>query len=222
MNHWEIVWFSARAALFATLLILPAGISFAWLLARKKWWGKSVIETVLTLPLVLPPVATGLILLRLLGRRGFLGGWFYETFHLDVVFTWRAVVVAMAVMSFPLLVRTARVAFEEVDRRLEQVAYSLGSPPWKVFATVTLPLARRGIIAGMLLAFARALGEFGATIIVAGNIPGKTQTLSVAIYQFIQLGQDRTAFHLILFSVALAFCSVWLSERYSARMKHEP
>ena len=221
MNNVDVVWFSARSALLATALILPAGILLAWALARRQWFGKSVVETIITLPLVMPPVATGLVLLRLLGRRGVMGSWLHEALHMDIVFTWRGVVIAMAVMSFPLLVRSARVAFEEVDRRLEQVAYSLGAHPLRVFATVTLPLARRGIVAGMLLAFARALGEFGATILVAGNIPGKTSTLSVSIYQYIQLGKDQYAFELMLVSIALAFGAVWLSERFSVRKRHE-
>jgi molybdate transport system permease protein len=221
MNHLDVVWFSARSALLATILILPAGIFLAWALARREWVGKSVVETIITLPLVMPPVATGLVLLRVLGRRGIIGSWLHEALHLDIVFTWRGVVIAMAVMSFPLLVRSVRVAFEEVDRRLEQVAYSLGARPLRVFATVTLPLARRGIVSGMLLAFARAVGEFGATILVAGNIPGKTSTLSVSIYQYIQLGKDHYAFELVLVSVALAFCAVWLSDRFSVRKKYE-
>jgi molybdate transport system permease protein len=143
------------------------------------------------LPLVLPPVVTGLVLLKLLGRRGPLGGWLWETFGVELVFTWKAVMVALAVMSLPLLVRAARAAFEQVDRRLEQQARTLGAGEWRVFLTITLPLARRGVLAGTLLAFARALGEFGATVMVAGNIPGRTTTLSVAIDSLVQLGDDH-------------------------------
>ena len=190
INNWDVVWFSARMALLATLLILPPGICTAWLLARHSWKGKSLFETIVALPLVMPPVATGLILLRLMGRRGWIGSWLHDAFGMDIVFTWRGVVVAMAVMSFPLLVRSARVAFEEINPRLEQVAHSLGAGPLRVFGTITLPLARRGIAAGMFLAFARALGEFGATILVAGSIPGRTSTISVSIYQNILLGKD--------------------------------
>jgi molybdate transport system permease protein len=167
----------------------------------------------------MPPVATGLILLRLVGRKGWLGNLLYEWGNTTIVFTWKAVVLAMAVMSFPLLVRAARIAFEEVNPRLEQVAYSLGARPFRVFATITLPLAKRGIISGFILAFARALGEFGATILVAGNIPGKTATLSVSIYNEIQLGHDDTAFRLLLYSVALAFATLWASEQYFKRQK---
>ena len=164
------------------------------------------------MPLVVPPVVTGLVLLRLFGRRGPLGSWLDRNFQTDIVFTWKAVVLALAVMSLPLLVRNARAAIEEVDTELEQMARTLGAPEWRVFLFVTLPLARRGIIAGLLLAFARALGEFGATIMVAGNIPGKTTTLSVAIYQHVQLGQDETVWKLAAISVGIAFVVLWMSE----------
>jgi molybdate transport system permease protein len=199
------------------LLILPPGLAAAWLLARYRWTGKSVVETLIALPLVMPPVATGLLLLKLLGRRGPLGGFLAERLGIDIVFTWRAVVVAMAVMSFPLLVRGARVAFEGVDPRLEQIARTLGAGDLRVFFTITLPLARNGILGGALLAFARALGEFGATILVAGNIPGRTSTLSLSIYQLVQLGRDDDALRLLAVSVVIAFAAVWLSERFLAR-----
>src|SRR5436189_2615400 len=156
----QIVWFTAWVSALSTVIIVPFGLGIAWLLARRHWRGKSLVETLVSLPLVLPPVATGLILLRLLGRRGTIGGVLHNTFGVDVVFTWRAVVVSLAVMSFPLLVLSARVAFEGVNSRLEQIASTLGASPWKVFYSVTLPLAKRGVLAGILLAFARALGEF--------------------------------------------------------------
>jgi molybdate transport system permease protein len=194
-------------AALAALLILPPGLAMAWLLARRNWRGKSLVETLVALPLVMPPVATGLILLRLFGRNGPIG-----SLGLDVVFTWRAVVLAMMVMSFPLLVRAARVAFEEVNPRLEGVARTLGASNARVFTTITLPLAARGITGGLLLAFARALGEFGATILVAGNIPGRTTTLSLAIYNSVQLGHDDAAFRLLLYSVIVAFAAVWIAE----------
>lgn len=210
----QIIAFTVVVALVATALIIPPGIAMAWLLARRNWKGKTLVETLVTLPLVMPPVATGLLLLRLLGRRGFFGRFLHAWLNVDVVFTWKAVVAAMAVMSFPLLVRTARVAFEEVNRRFEHVASSLGAGPSRVFHTITLPLARRGIAAGVLLAFARALGEFGATILVAGNIPGRTSTISLSIYHAIQLGRDADAFRLLAVSVVLAFCAVWTGEHY--------
>src|SRR5215218_1107663 len=197
----QILGLTLRTAALATLLIVPPGLAVAWLLARKRWRGKSLVETFVALPLVMPPVATGLILLQLFGRRGPIGSWL----PFDIVFTWRAVVAAMMVMSFPLLVRAARVAFEEVNPRLEQIARTLGARDARVFATITLPLAARGIASGMLLAFARAIGEFGATILVAGNIPGRTTTLSLAIYNLVQLGRDGEAFRLLGISVLVAF-----------------
>jgi molybdate transport system permease protein len=211
-EEWWIVGFTVRVAALGTLVILPPGLALGWLLARYEWPGKSILETLVALPLVMPPVATGLILLRLLGRRGALGGFLHDRLGFDLVFTWRAVVIAMAVMSFPLLVRNARVAFEEVSPRLEQIARTLGATEARVFRTITLPLAVRGILGGTLLAFARALGEFGATILVAGNIPRKTSTLSLAIYQYVQLGHDEDAYRLLAISVAVAFLAVWGSE----------
>ena len=211
-SDWRIVWFTLGVSIFATICIVPPGMALAWLLARKNWFGKSVIETFISLPLVLPPVATGLILLKLFGRRGPLGGFLENSFGVEIVFTWKAVLVALAVMSFPLFVRTVRVAFAEVNPRLEQVARTLGAQPVRVFCTITLPLAFRGILAGTVLAFARALGEFGATILVAGAIPGKTATISVSIYNLIQLGKDDQALRLLLISVVLSFGALWASE----------
>ena len=207
----KTVWFSAWAAAVATLIILPPGLALAWLLARRNWPGKALVETLTALPLVLPPVATGLILLKLLGRRGPLGPWMAEQ-GIEIVFTWKAVVIALAVMSFPLLVRSLRTAIEEVPSRLEQVAMTLGAGPWKVFWAVTLPLARRGVAAGAILAFARALGEFGATMILAGYIPGETGTLSLEIYQAIQMGEDTRAIELIGAAALLAFGALGISE----------
>lgn len=214
MEHgdWQIILFTLGVSILSTILILPCGVVLAWLLARGRWRGKSLVETVAALPLVMPPVATGLILLKLFGRRGILGSFIEKTFGVEIVFTWRAVVIALGVMSFPLLVRASRIAFEEVSPRLEEIGRTLGAGELRIFFTVTLPLAARGIIAGTLLAFARALGEFGATILVAGNIPGKTSTLSLSIYSDVQLGQDTAAFKLLLVSVLLAFAAVWLSE----------
>jgi molybdate transport system permease protein len=216
-SEWQILGLTLRTATLATLLIVPPGLTVAWLLARKRWRGKSLVETLVALPLVMPPVATGLILLELLGRRGPIGGWLHRVFDFDIVFTWRAVVVAMMVMSFPLLVRAARVAFEEVDPRLEQIARTLGAREPRVLFTITLPLAVRGIASGMLLAFARAIGEFGATILVAGNIPGRTSTLSLAIYNLVQLGRDGEAFRLLAIAVLVAFTAVWITEAFLRR-----
>lgn len=211
-EEWQIVWFTAWVSALSTVVILPFGLALAWALARHDWPGKSVVETLVSLPLVMPPVATGLILLQLFGRRGALGGFLHDRLNIDIIFTWRAVLLALAVMSLPLLVRSARVAFEGVNPRLEQIARTLGAGPWRVFFTITVPLAARGIVAGMILAFARALGEFGATIMIAGNIPGRTSTLSLAIFQNVQLGEDAHAFRLLGVSVVLAFAAVWTSE----------
>jgi molybdate transport system permease protein len=211
----EVLTLTLRTAALATILIVPPGLAIAWLLARRRWFGKSLLETIVALPLVMPPVATGLILLKLLGRRGVVG----RVLELEIVFTWRAVVIAMMVMSFPLLVRTARVAFEEVNPRFEQLARTLGAGELRLFFTITLPLAARGIVAGMLLAFARAIGEFGATILVAGNIPGRTTTLAVAIYDRVQLGRDDEAFQLLGVAVLIAFAAVWTSEAFLGRKR---
>jgi molybdate transport system permease protein len=210
-EEWQVVRFTLAVSTLATALILPPGLLIAWLLARHRWPGRSLVETLVTLPLVLPPVATGLLLLRAVGRRSPLGR-LLERIDLNAVFTWRGVVLAIGVMSFPLLVRGARTAFEEIDPRLEQVARTLGAGRARVFLTVTLPLAARGILSGLLLAFARAIGEFGATVVVAGNIPGRTSTLSLAIYQLIQLGQDDGAFRLLGVAAVIAFAAVWLHE----------
>lgn len=208
---WQVTAFTLGVAAAGTGLILPFGVALAWLLARRDWRGKSLVETLVALPLVIPPVATGLILLKLLGRRGPLGP-FLDSLGWEIVFTWRAVVIATAVMSFPLLVRTARVAFEQVNPRLEQVARTLGAGPWRVFLTITLPLAGRGLVAGAVLAFARALGEFGATIMIAGYIPGETATLSLSIYHLVQLGRDTEALGLLAVSLLIAFGAVWTGE----------
>lgn len=207
--------------MLAVAIDLVPGVALAWLLARKTWPGKTFAETYVVLPLVIPPVATGLILLKLLGRHGPIGHWLHE-WGIEIVFTWKAVVVAMAVMSFPLLVRGARLAFESVNPRLENVAATLGAPPLRVFFTITLPLAFRGILAGAVLAFARALGEFGATVLVAGAIPGVTITLSTAIYSDIQLGHDDHAWRLLAISVLLAFGAVWIGERLSRNVARHP
>jgi molybdate transport system permease protein len=208
---WQVTLFSIAVGLASTLLILPFGIALAWLFARKQWPLKSAIETIALLPLVMPPVSTGLILLKIFGRRSPLGQWLYER-GIEIVFNWKGVLIAMSVMAFPLLVRSVRTSFAEVNPRLEQIAATLGASPLKIFFVITIPLAYKGIVAGALLAFSRALGEFGATILLAGNIPGQTQTLSLAIYNYVQLGKDSDAYVLLGITVALAFAFVWSSE----------
>ena len=198
-------------AALATAVMLPPGLAVAWVLARRRFPGRAVLETLVSLPLVLPPVATGLILITVLGRRGLLGG-FLERMGIEVMFTWRAVVVAMAVMGLPLLVRSARAGFEQVDRRYEQIAATLGARPARVFFTVSLPLARRGVLAGSLLGFSRALGEFGATIMVAGALPD-TRTIAVAIYTYTETGQDAAAAVMLAVSAAIAFGALLASNR---------
>src|ERR671917_2626791 len=196
VETWQITIFSLSVGLASTLLILPFGIALAWLFARKEWPLKSVIETLVLLPLVMPPVSTGLILLKIFGRRSPLGQWLYDR-GIEIVFNWKGVLIAMAVMSFPLLVRSVRTSFAEVSPRLEQIAATLGASSLRIFFIITMPLAYKGIVAGAMLAFSRALGEFGATILVAGNIPGKTQTLSLAIFHKTQLGRDDEAFWMV-------------------------
>ena len=216
METWRITWFTVLCAAGATALILPPGVVLAWLLARRKFPGRVLVETIVSLPLVMPPVATGLILLMLLGRRG-IGGRVLERLGIDIVFTWKAVVLAMALMGLPLLVRTARAGFEQVNARYESVAATLGASPARIFLTISLPLAWPGVLAGAVLAFARALGEFGATIIVAGSIPGATRTLAVAIYGYAETGQDELALALLLVSVAIAFVALWTANRLVER-----
>lgn len=212
----EILALTLKVALTSTVLILPVGIAVAWGLARWRGPGKGALETLVSLPLVLPPTAVGLLLLLLLERSSAMGR-LLAALGVDVLFTWRAVVLATAVMSFPLLVRSVRTSFEEIDPRLIDIARTLGRGPLFVFARVVLPLSWRGVLAGTVLAFARALGEFGATIIVAGNIPGRTQTLALAIFQRSEMGKDRAALHLVLFTVLLAFAGIWITERVMRR-----
>ena len=212
----RITLLTVAMATAATIINLPLGLLLAWLLARGRFPGRSLVETVVTLPLVMPPVATGLLLLMLLAPRGPLGG-LLERFGIEIVFTSKAVVIAMAVMGLPLLVRTARAGFEQVDRRYESVAATLGAGPLRVFLTVTLPLALPAVAAGAVLSFARAVGEFGATMMVAGSIPGSTRTLAVAIYSFAETGRDTEAAQLVLVSAVLAFLALWLSNWITSR-----
>jgi molybdate transport system permease protein len=212
----SIALFTAVMGVLATVLALPAGIFAAWMLARRTFPGKAVAETLLAMPLVLPPVATGFLLLQLLGRNSIVGRAF-DSLGVPVVFTWKAVVIAMAVMSFPLIVLTARAGLEQVDRRYEQVAATLGAGPLRVFLTITLPLAARSVIAAAILGFARALGEFGATIVIAGGIPGQTQTLAVAIFNLTEAGRDAEANRLLLVSLALAFAAMLVANLVQRR-----
>ena len=215
-DGFSILLLTLRVAAIATLAILPVGIFTAWRLARHEGAARTLAETVLSLPLVLPPTAVGLLLLEALRRSGPLGR-LLDGLGIEVLFTWKAVVLATAVMSFPLLVRPARTAFEEVDPRLLSMGRSLGSGPMAVFRRVALPLAWRGILAGTLLAFSRALGEFGATIMIAGSIPGRTQTMALAIFQRNQIGQNDAAMRLVGITVAIAFAIVLTTEILTRR-----
>jgi molybdate transport system permease protein len=206
-----------RVALVATLVNVPIALAVSWLVVRKKVRGRFVLEVIVSLPLALPPVVVGYFLLVLLGRGSPIGAAVHRIGGGDVVFTWVAAALAAAMVSFPLLVRPMMVAIGEVDQRVEMAARSLGAGPWRVALTITLPLAYRGIVAGVLLGFVRALSEFGATIVVAGNIPGKTQTLSLAIYSAVQLRHDAAAMRLVAVSIALAVATLavhnWLLSR---------
>lgn len=214
MNVWQITGFTILAALAATFLMLAPGLLLAWVLAHKRFRGRALLETIVSLPLVMPPVATGLILLMLLAPRGPIGR-LLAPLGIDVVFTWKAVVLAMAIMGLPLFVRTARAGMEQVDPRFEAVAATLGARPLRVFFTITLPLAAPAVVAGAVLGFARALGEFGATIMIAGSMPG-TRTLAVSIYTFAETGRDREAGLLIGVSAAIAFLALYMSNRIAS------
>ena len=217
-EEWTAILLSIRVAAVATLIATPLGVAVAWLLARRDFWGKAALDAVIYLPLVLPPVVTGYLLLLTFGRKGLVGGWLAD--HLGIVFAfrWTGAALACGVMSFPLLVRPIRLSIEAVDRKLEQAASTLGAPPWRVFLTVTLPLALPGIVAGMVLGFAKAIGEFGATITFVSNIPGETQTISAAIYSLTQVPNgDAAALRLVIVSIAIAMIALIASEILARR-----
>jgi molybdate transport system permease protein len=222
-TEWTAIRLSLRVAAVATVVATPLGIALAWLLARRSFWGKSLLDALIHLPLVLPPVVTGYLLLLTFGRRGAIGGWLAE--HLGIVFAfrWTGAALACGVMAFPLLVRPIRLSIEAVDQKLEQAAETLGAGPLWVFVTVTLPLASPGILAGMVLGFAKAIGEFGATITFVSNIPGETQTISSAIYSLIQTPDgDPAALRLVVVSAVIAMAALigseWFARRATARL----
>lgn len=211
------VWLSIKVAAVATALNATLGIPLAYLLARRRFWGRGAVDLLVTLPLVLPPTVTGYYLIVLLGRRGVLGAPLYRATGWTIAFTWYAAVVAATVMALPLLVRTARAAIETVDRDLERAAYTLGRSELRTVLEVTLPLARNGILAGLVLAFARALGEFGATLMLAGNIPGKTATVPLAIYTAVQIGEGGEALVLVAVLTAISCAVLVIASRLGAR-----
>lgn len=197
-SAWTPLLLSLKVAGWATFINLFLGVGVGFLLARVRFPGRDLLDSLLTLPMVLPPTVLGYYLLVVMGRRGWLGGWLQDSFGINLIFTWQGAVIAASIVAFPLVFKPARVAFEAVDGQLEQAGRVLGISELGVFFRITLPLAWRGILSGVLLAFARALGEFGATLMVAGSIPGKTQTLSIAVYEAVQAGQDDLANTLVL------------------------
>jgi molybdate transport system permease protein len=208
---------SIHVAVLATLVNAVVGIPLAYVLARRRFRGRALVDLVVTMPLVLPPTVTGYYLIVLLGRRGWLGAPVYAATGWPIAFTWYAAVVAATVMALPLLVRTARAAIDSVDRSLEQAAHTLGRSEWRTALEVTLPLARNGILAGLVLAFARALGEFGATLMLAGNIPGRTATVPLAIYTAVQTGEEQTALVLVALLTVLSGVVLVIANRLGAR-----
>jgi molybdate transport system permease protein len=217
-DEWIAIHLSIRIAVVATVVALPFGIAVAWVLARKDFWGKSLFDGIVHLPLVLPPVVTGYLLLISFGRRGPIGAFLADNFGIVFSFRWTGAALACGVMAFPLLVRAIRLSFEAIDRRLEDAAGTLGASPFRTFLTVTLPLALPGVIAGMVLCFAKALGEFGATITFVSNIPGETQTLSAAIYTLTQVpGGDAAAFRLVVVAIVISLAALVVSEWFARR-----
>ncbi|MCE3285365.1 MAG: modB [Steroidobacteraceae bacterium] len=228
--EWDALGLSARVAACATLASLPLGIVVGWLLARREFRGKFLLEALVQLPMVLPPVVPGYLLLWLFGTGGPVGAWLESTFGIVLAFSWQGAVIASAVMAFPLLVQPVRVAFRLVDVRLDHAASTLGASPWNAFRTVALPLALPGVLAGAVLCFSRSLGEFGATMAFVGNIPGETRTLPLAIYSFMHVpGGEAAAARLVVLSLALAVAALagshWLSRRAERRLgyhDHDP
>ena len=222
-QDWMAIALSLRIAVVATIVSLPFGIAIATLLARKDFWGKTLVEALIYLPLVLPPVVTGYLLLITLGRHAPVGAFLADHFGIVFAFRWTGAVISCGVMAFPLMVRAIRLSIEAIDRRLEDAAATLGAGPIWNYATITLPLALPGVIAGAMLAFARALGEFGATITFVSNIPGETQTISAAIYTLTQVpGGDAAALQLVIVAVIISLAALvaseWFARRATARL----
>ncbi len=213
----SILILTIQVAIVATAINLPIALAISWLITRKQIKGRLVLDVLVSLPLAIPPVAIGYFLLLLLGRNGPLGSILYNLAGIDLVFTWIAAAIASSIVSFPLIARTIMVAVASVDRRLEMSARSLGASPWRVFITITLPLAHRGILAGILLGFVRAMSEFGATVVVAGNIKDKTQTIPIALFTNVQIGNDEAALQLVGASILLAVVTLiihnWLLDK---------
>ncbi|EGU47806.1 molybdate ABC transporter permease protein [Vibrio ichthyoenteri ATCC 700023] len=221
--EYQAVLLSLKVSLYAIVWLIPLGIAIAWLLARKQFVGKSLVDSIVHLPLVLPPVVVGYLLLILMGRQGIVGSWLYQTFGISFAFNWKGAALACVVVALPLMVRSIRLSLENVDTKLEQAASTLGASPLKIFVTITLPLTIPGIITGVMLSFARSLGEFGATISFVSNIPGETQTIPLAMYTFIETpGAENEAMRLCVISIVIALASLlaseWLTRRCSKRL----
>jgi molybdate transport system permease protein len=213
------LWLSIKVGLWCTLIIAGPGVLMGWLLARTRFTGKALIDGLIHLPLVLPPVVPGYILLLLLGKQGVIGKWLYEVWGITLVFTWKGAVIASALMAFPLMVRAVSLSMSLVEPRLEAAARTLGAGPLRVFLTITLPLAMPGIMTGLILAFARSLGEVGATVTFVGNVAGETRTLPLAIYTYTQIpGADGTALRLVVLSLLLALGALLVSEIAARRV----
>ena len=220
---WITLALTLKVAGFATAINLVLGVAVGWWLARKRFVGREFVDALLTLPLVLPPTVLGYYLLVLIGKRGWLGAWLQDSFGINLIFTWQGAVIAATLVAFPLILKSARTAFEAVDPQLEQAARVLGLAEWGVFFRVTLPMAGPGILAGALLVFARSLGEFGATLMVAGSIPGRTQTLSIAVYEAVQAGQDDQAAFLVAITSITCIAVLLAAGRLApARMRTTP
>jgi len=219
-EEWEVLALSARVATACALVLAVPGIALGWLLARVQFRGKALLDALLHAPLVMPPVVTGYLLLVVLGRRGWLGAWLYQHLGISFAFTWKAAVAASAIMALPLMVRAVRLAVELVDLRLEDAATTLGASPMRIFTSITLPLALPGVVTGLILTFARSLGEFGATIVFAGNIAGETRTMPLAIYSYLQEpGGEAAAFRLVAISLVFAMAALMVSEGLARRVR---
>ncbi|MDN3611673.1 molybdate ABC transporter permease subunit [Vibrio ostreicida] len=217
--EYQALMLSLKVAVYATGWLIPIGIGLGWVLAKKQFVGKTWLDSLVHLPLVLPPVVIGYLLLISVGRQSYIGHWLYEYFGLVFSFSWKGAVLACLVVSLPLMVRAIRLSVENVDARLEQAAATLGASPTRVFCTITLPLIFPGVISGALLSFARSLGEFGATISFVSNIPGETQTIPLAMYTFIETpGAETETLRLCVLSVLIALCALLLSDRASRRL----
>lgn len=208
--NWEPVYLSLKIAFYSTLITALFGIPLGWLLARGSFIGKNILSSLVTLPMVLPPTVLGYYLLIVIGRQSFIGMWLQNTFNINLVFTWQGAVIASTIVSIPLMIRAVQASIESVDVNLEDVARTLGKSELSIFFSITLPLAWQGVLAGTVLAFARAMGEFGATLMVAGNIPGKTQTLSIAIYDAVQGGNYQQANFLVILISVITISSLLL------------